>query len=215
MVRKQDQDHVRELLTEAITVLCRNGLGFKSELNIEALIGITLDKDDVFLVSIKETVHGKGGNKQSSSLEISCEENNESASTQMPSLSPKLLPESAKKRGRVRKRKQSNGEVSIDYTPGKTPPMPHLSACLEPAAKRQTGEGDVEGSGGLTEAEIPGSKDSDEEMEEEESSDEELQQTPQLTKVIYQYKTCFCFLSPPVLMQGGLLCIAFCLSVCL
>ncbi len=177
MVRKQDQDHVRELLTEAITVLCRNGLGFKSELNIEALIGITLDKDDVFLVSIKETVHGKGGNKQSSHLDITYDENSESGPPLMPSLSPKVLPESAKKRGRARKRKQSNGEVSTDYTPGKTPPMPHLSACSEPASKRQTAAGDIEPS------EINESHNSEDDENEEESSDEELQQTPPLTKV--------------------------------
>lgn len=49
-----DKDRVRTLLREAIPMMCRSGLQFKSEFAIEALVGITLDKD-VFLVSIKET----------------------------------------------------------------------------------------------------------------------------------------------------------------
>lgn len=57
MVLKPDQQRIKELLSETITLLCRNGLHFKSEFSIEALIGITLDQDDVFLVSIKQTVN--------------------------------------------------------------------------------------------------------------------------------------------------------------
>lgn len=56
MVLKADQMRVKALLTETITLLCKNGLNYQSEFAIEALIGITLDQDDVFLVSIKETI---------------------------------------------------------------------------------------------------------------------------------------------------------------
>lgn len=56
MVLSADQQRVKTLLTETITLLCKNGLHFKTEFSIEALIGITLDEDDVFLVSIKETI---------------------------------------------------------------------------------------------------------------------------------------------------------------
>lgn len=56
MVPSADRQRVKTLLTETITLLCKNGLHFKSGFSIEALIGITLDEDDVFLVSIKETV---------------------------------------------------------------------------------------------------------------------------------------------------------------
>lgn len=55
-----DQQRVKELLCETIILLCKNGLHFQSEFCIDALIGITLDQQDVFLVSIKETVkHGE------------------------------------------------------------------------------------------------------------------------------------------------------------
>lgn len=56
MVLKPDQQRIKDLLSETIALLCRSSLNFKSEFSIEALIGITLDQDDVFLVSIKETV---------------------------------------------------------------------------------------------------------------------------------------------------------------
>lgn len=56
MVIKADQARVRDLVAETVTLLCKNGLDFQSELSIHALIGITLDKSDVFLVSINETV---------------------------------------------------------------------------------------------------------------------------------------------------------------
>lgn len=61
MVLKQDQERVKSLLSETIMLLCRNGLHFSNELNIEALIGITLDHDEVFLVSVKETIQSGNG----------------------------------------------------------------------------------------------------------------------------------------------------------
>lgn len=51
-----DQQRVKQLLCETITLLCKNGLHFEAEFSIDALIGITLDQREVFLVSIKETV---------------------------------------------------------------------------------------------------------------------------------------------------------------
>ena len=56
MVIKPDQQKMQQLLSEAITVLCKNGLNYQSHVNVEALIGITLDDDEVFLVSVRETI---------------------------------------------------------------------------------------------------------------------------------------------------------------
>ena len=52
---KPDQQRVKELLTEAITMLCRSGLNYKTTFSIEGLLGVTLDEDEVFLINIKET----------------------------------------------------------------------------------------------------------------------------------------------------------------
>ena len=54
MVLKSDQQRIKTLLQEAIPLLCKNGLSYQSEFSIEALIGITLDQNDVFLVNINE-----------------------------------------------------------------------------------------------------------------------------------------------------------------
>lgn len=51
-----DQERVKTLLTETIILLCKNGLHFKNEFTVEGLIGITIDKNDVFLINIKETI---------------------------------------------------------------------------------------------------------------------------------------------------------------
>lgn len=71
MVLTADQQRVKALLTETITLLCKNGLHFQSKFCIEGLIGITLDEDDVFLVNINETFHthidDTGSNEQVSS----------------------------------------------------------------------------------------------------------------------------------------------------
>ncbi len=56
MVIKADQQKIKTLLKDTITLLCKNGLEYNAEFCIEALIGITLDKNDVFLVNINETV---------------------------------------------------------------------------------------------------------------------------------------------------------------
>ena len=53
---RPEQERVRQLLTEAVTLLCRNSLQFEEEVMVEGLIGITLDKRDILLVSIHETV---------------------------------------------------------------------------------------------------------------------------------------------------------------
>ena len=52
----QDTERVTVGLKEAITVLCKTGLNFDSELHIDGLLGITLDNEEVLLVKIKEII---------------------------------------------------------------------------------------------------------------------------------------------------------------
>lgn len=49
-------ERVKSGLKEAITLLCKTGLNFQSEMSIDGLLGITLDQNEVFLVSIKEII---------------------------------------------------------------------------------------------------------------------------------------------------------------
>ena len=53
---KEDQLRLKGLLTEAIRVLCKNGLQFVNEFSVEGLLGITIDNSDVMLISINEIV---------------------------------------------------------------------------------------------------------------------------------------------------------------
>src|SRR5690349_14800765 len=64
---KADQERVRTLLTETITLLCKNGLNFHTEFSIEGLIGVTLDREEIFLVSISETIKSTADTVRSTS----------------------------------------------------------------------------------------------------------------------------------------------------
>ena len=51
---KPDQERVRNLLTDTVTLLCKNGLQYHTELRVQGVLGITLDDNDVFIVHINE-----------------------------------------------------------------------------------------------------------------------------------------------------------------
>ena len=68
MVLKADQERLKSLLKDTITLLCKNGLTFHSEFSIEAVIGITLDKDDILLVSINEQIKSEKDSLESTEL---------------------------------------------------------------------------------------------------------------------------------------------------
>ncbi|ESO05573.1 hypothetical protein HELRODRAFT_171217 [Helobdella robusta] len=59
MVLTIQQQKFKLLLEEAITLLCKSSLPYKMEASVEALIGVTLDSSDVFLISIKESFDNK------------------------------------------------------------------------------------------------------------------------------------------------------------
>ena len=57
---KPDHERVTKLLTDTVTLLCKNGLTYDQELKIQGLIAITLDNVDVFVVSINESFGSSG-----------------------------------------------------------------------------------------------------------------------------------------------------------
>ena len=66
---KQDQEKVRSALIETVMMLCKNGVAFESELTVQGLIGITIDRQDVFIVHLNERLGGceedhKGSHRQ-------------------------------------------------------------------------------------------------------------------------------------------------------
>lgn len=70
MIPREDQERLRTLMVETITLLCKSGLQYKSEFSIDGLIGITVDSEDVFLVSLKETIKSAlSGTDESTSVD--------------------------------------------------------------------------------------------------------------------------------------------------
>lgn len=55
-VNEENKLRVKKLLTEAVTLLCKNSITYGAELSIEGLLGITVDASDVYLVNINEKV---------------------------------------------------------------------------------------------------------------------------------------------------------------
>lgn len=53
---KEEQDRIKSLLLDTVTLLCKNGLTFKKQLKVQGLLGITLDEDNVFIVHFDESL---------------------------------------------------------------------------------------------------------------------------------------------------------------
>jgi len=51
---KPDQERIRSLLVDTISLLCRNGLNFENELRVQAVIGVSIDKEECFLVHVNK-----------------------------------------------------------------------------------------------------------------------------------------------------------------
>ena len=63
---KPEQERVKTVLIDTVALLCKNGLSYERELKIEAVIGVTTDETDVFLVHINESFSGHGASSSSS-----------------------------------------------------------------------------------------------------------------------------------------------------
>ena len=94
-----DQERMKTLLVEAIATLCRNGLKYEQDLSVEGLIGITVDKKDVFLVSVKETFTlATSSSKECTDTETSKEVDFADPEEQNISIGPK---KGSKRKGRL------------------------------------------------------------------------------------------------------------------
>jgi len=51
---KPEQERIRSLLVDTISLLCRNGLSFENELRVQAVIGITVDKEECLVVHVNK-----------------------------------------------------------------------------------------------------------------------------------------------------------------
>ena len=124
MVNKADQARITALLTEAITVLCKNGLAYQAEFSIEGLLGITLDKQDIFLINIKETVQrelhrkakqdGKGDSQDSDDVEMSADYGSDSEHLTFSSTLEGMMGSLADSKRKRRWSQPENGSAKED-----------------------------------------------------------------------------------------------------
>lgn len=113
---KPDQERVRTLLTETITLLCKNGLHFKKQLRVQGLLGVTLDDDEVFIVHLNETLEEKSVACRAS--EESVQNANEVSASQERALSNG----SPNRRLRKRRQFQSRSAVSAEEVESEASP---------------------------------------------------------------------------------------------
>lgn len=52
---KPDQERIHTVLTDTISLMCRNGLNYEKDLKVQGVIGVTIDGSEVFIVHINET----------------------------------------------------------------------------------------------------------------------------------------------------------------
>jgi len=105
-----EQERLGSLISETVTLLCRNGLKFKSELKVQGLLGISLD-DEVFLVQIEKSFEELVSNKVSSNMQ-EMEQSSGAESEREP----------CRKRRKM-KRKQLRSPILLDSTEIKCEPI--------------------------------------------------------------------------------------------
>ena len=64
MVPLAEKEKVKALIRDTLTLLCKNGLPFSKTFSIEALIGITIDEDDILLLSVNELIRCESTDKE-------------------------------------------------------------------------------------------------------------------------------------------------------
>jgi len=52
---REEQQRLKKLLHDTVSMLCRNSVAYKRSLRIQGVIGITIDYSDVFLIHINDT----------------------------------------------------------------------------------------------------------------------------------------------------------------
>lgn len=61
----QETERIKRGLRDAILLLCSNGLSYNTELDIDGLIAVTLDRHEVVVLNIKEVLKNKSGQTHS------------------------------------------------------------------------------------------------------------------------------------------------------
>ena len=114
-MKKSAENSVKVLLRDTILALCRNTLAYRSNVSVEGLIGVTLDEDEIILVSINDLIRGEDAKDKEESSD------SESSDSEAGGTSKK------KKR---RRRKRSGSKDGQDGAP-----TPKKSTAADPGIR--------------------------------------------------------------------------------
>ncbi len=134
---KGDYGKIKDMLKDTITLLCKNGLSYSTEFSVEALIGITLDRDNVLLVSINEKVTNSAADSTSGAVGHGYAESHPQRKrvvpTQPPPPPPKPARPPAEPIDRKRKREPTTTTTTKNMPPAKVayvqPAQPPQPSC--------------------------------------------------------------------------------------
>ena len=101
------------MLKDTITLLCKNGLNFKRNFNIEAVIGVTLDNEDMFHISMSQLVKSPTPQPESDSGSSSDVTENEN-STRSRKRKKHLSMKREKSQSELSEEEEENGAVESD-----------------------------------------------------------------------------------------------------
>ena len=104
---KRAENQVKILLQETIIALCRNTLNSYGEVSVEGLLGVTLDNEEIFLVSINEMFNNPGvAKKAKKNLKRSKEANDNGSESESEHSDGDDHGDAPKKRKKKRARKK-------------------------------------------------------------------------------------------------------------
>ena len=152
---KPEQERVRTLLTETVTLLCKNGLQFKKQLKVQGLLGITLDEKDVFVVHINE-IFGDlidGSAAVTDNVDSPSPVSSGSPSLKRPHGSSRQIDLTDSGPGRVRGPPRGPGMRPMAVSPGRSP---HPSQSRHMHSARSASTSSAEGDGKVNVKTEPG-----------------------------------------------------------
>ena len=110
------QNWLKAGLCEAVMLLCKSVLKFESQFSVEGLLAVTIDKNEVFLVNIKEIVDAENKNNG-----IETQSNGNTTKLKKRSANDKVVSSSNRSNGRVeevgrseQRRKEDNDESAYN-----------------------------------------------------------------------------------------------------
>ena len=135
---KPEQERLKTVLVDTVTLLCKNGLHFERQLKVQGLIGVTIDENDVFIIHINETI---GDASSRTSLSTACSssyaEQPAAGLRQPPQAPPQKRPFNVAAKAEMRKTPQLAAKRFRNLASAKLAKLPPASELARQKARQQ------------------------------------------------------------------------------